>query len=261
MYSQIPRRIFQTWKSKTDIPDNMRYWSTTWHKFNETYHFDFWDDDDNRRFIAENYPWFLPKYDSYDVMIKRVDAVRYFYLYHYGGIYADMDFECLKSFDKILELEKTNDILLGRMGTEKDEDHEHNIPNAIMISKPRQDFWLYLIYILLNANDRCEAEYCTGPVMLKKAFIEYTNNYEQIKQHTWLREICNTLPSTLKPIETTSRIALLDTNVFYPINWRNWEHQTTYRHPVINSGELYDETKVNELFPDSFAVTYWLHSW
>ena len=36
-------------------------------------------------------------YDNYDVNIKRVDAVRYFYLYHFGGLYVDLDFECIKN--------------------------------------------------------------------------------------------------------------------------------------------------------------------
>ena len=79
----IPRRIFQTWKSKTDIPENMSYWQSTWRKHNPDYVYQLWDDEDNRNFIKEYYPWFLEKYDSYDVMIKRADAIRYFYLYHY----------------------------------------------------------------------------------------------------------------------------------------------------------------------------------
>ena len=42
-----------------------------------------WTDEDNRNLIKDHYPWFLKTYDEYDVNIKRVDAVRYFYLYHY----------------------------------------------------------------------------------------------------------------------------------------------------------------------------------
>ena len=41
----------------------------------------------------------------------RVDAVRYFLRYHYGGVYADLDFEALKPLDALL-VEK--DLVLGQ---------------------------------------------------------------------------------------------------------------------------------------------------
>ena len=54
-----------------------------------------WTDEDNRELIARDFPSFLPLYDGYDVKIKRIDAVRYFYLYKYGGVYMDLDVMCL----------------------------------------------------------------------------------------------------------------------------------------------------------------------
>ena len=42
-------------------------------------------------------------FNSYQYEIQRCDVIRYFLLYHYGGIYADMDYFCSKSFDKITE--------------------------------------------------------------------------------------------------------------------------------------------------------------
>lgn len=43
-------------------------------------------DADNRAFIAREFPEYLGLYDGYDTHIKRVDAVRYFLLYRYGGV-------------------------------------------------------------------------------------------------------------------------------------------------------------------------------
>jgi mannosyltransferase OCH1-like enzyme len=37
--------------------------------------------------IASKFPWFLSTFKSYPYGIQRADALRYFVLYEYGGIY------------------------------------------------------------------------------------------------------------------------------------------------------------------------------
>lgn len=51
------------------------------------WHYWLWDDEENRAFLACHYvyEWFSPHYDEYDHFIKRVDAVRIFYLYHHDS--------------------------------------------------------------------------------------------------------------------------------------------------------------------------------
>ncbi len=50
-----------------------------------------------RQFIADHYPWFLHMYDNYSQEIMRINAARYFIVYHYGGMYLDIDMECKAS--------------------------------------------------------------------------------------------------------------------------------------------------------------------
>ncbi len=50
-----------------------------------------WTDASSREFIAAEYPWFLDTFDGYDHNIQRADAIRYFVLAHFGGIYIDLD--------------------------------------------------------------------------------------------------------------------------------------------------------------------------
>ena len=54
------------------------------------------------QFLEAYYPWFLPVYRSYEIPVNRNDAVRYFYLYHFGGVYLDFDVGCLKSLEPLL---------------------------------------------------------------------------------------------------------------------------------------------------------------
>ena len=48
---------------------------------------------------AQDYPEYLAMYDSYRFGIQRADAMRLFFLHKFGGIYIDMDIECLRSLD------------------------------------------------------------------------------------------------------------------------------------------------------------------
>lgn len=50
-----------------------------------------WTADASRSFLAEHYAWFLPTYDGFKYPIQRIDAVRYFLVRHFGGIYIDLD--------------------------------------------------------------------------------------------------------------------------------------------------------------------------
>jgi mannosyltransferase OCH1-like enzyme len=249
---KFPKRIFQTWKSKTVIPKNMQYWMDSWKLYNPSYIHELWDDNDNRNFIILYFPWFLNTFDSYDVNIKRVDAVRYFYLYKYGGIYVERDFECLKSFDDLLiDNETESDIILGKMNSGT---HEHNVPNAIMISKQKQEFWIVVFYLLMTLSG--QVEHVTGPVMLKKAYHLYTTT--NVQNTDWYKDLLYKLhESTFSKCS----VKLMEPHVFYPVDWTNAVHQNTLRKAVVADGEIYDSAQVARLFPDSLAVTYWTHTW
>ena len=230
---QFPKRIFQTWKNKSP-PKKMAYWAETWRSNNPDYEYVLWDDADNRRFVAENFQWFLPTYDSYDKEIKRADAIRYMYLYTYGGIYADLDFECLKPFDALLEEYKGYDIILGQMESDLSQWHSsNNIPNAIMISKPGCNFWLRVLermVVKATSQGQGRPEVETGPVVLKEVY-----------STAWF-----------------DRIKLLPPSVLYPISWVTDEEE---RLTALKADEDTLTQTMKSKYPSSYAVTYWAHSW
>jgi hypothetical protein len=61
-----------------------------------------WTDKASDDFIAEHYSWFLPTFRGYTYPIQRADAIRYFVLHHYGGVYLDLDVGCLRRLDPVL---------------------------------------------------------------------------------------------------------------------------------------------------------------
>lgn len=55
-----------------------------------------WTDADAEEFVTQRAPhWFVPTYELYMHPIQRVDVFRYILLLVWGGVYADLDNECL----------------------------------------------------------------------------------------------------------------------------------------------------------------------
>jgi mannosyltransferase OCH1-like enzyme len=68
---------------------------------NVDYEYEIWTDARSRAFVADNFPDFLEMYDSYPHNIQRVDAVRLFAVYKYGGVYMDADIGCKRPFEPL----------------------------------------------------------------------------------------------------------------------------------------------------------------
>jgi inositol phosphorylceramide mannosyltransferase catalytic subunit len=62
----------------------------------------FWTDDDADTFFEENYPWFLDTWSSYPTIVQRADALRYFVLHKFGGVFLDMDLFCRTPLDGLV---------------------------------------------------------------------------------------------------------------------------------------------------------------
>lgn len=169
---KIPKILHQTWKTK-DIP---RRWMSAQHeckKLNPEYEYHLWDDSALESFIRREYSWFMPIYISYPYHIQRIDAARYFLLYHYGGIYLDLDIACLESFNNIIQ----NQTLSGHVLVPQTE--PFGISNDVMFSSYNHPFMYYTIKHLEGHNHWYGLPYVTvlmstGPLFLWKMYITYT---------------------------------------------------------------------------------------
>src|SRR5690348_2125687 len=94
----IPHAIHQTWKS-ADVPPRFAAYARSWRMHHPRWPWRLWTDADLRAFVAAHEPAFLATYDAYAHPICRVDAARYAIMRHVGGVYADLDFECLAPLD------------------------------------------------------------------------------------------------------------------------------------------------------------------
>jgi inositol phosphorylceramide mannosyltransferase catalytic subunit len=253
----IPPRLFQTWKSKENVPANFSHWRATFGTLNPRLECWLWDDKDNRRFIAEQFEWFLPTYERFPAEIFRADAVRYLFLYRYGGLYADMDTECLRPLDDLFGLNA--DIILGRMG---DPAFAHSIPNAIMLARPRQNFWLLVVALIMTEKrPGLRPEHWTGPVALRRAVELYQSPDQRGRVAELIDSVRAHLSHDLSPASQSASIAILPDHALYPLNWSDPIHQHFVRRPIVHERRLLTAQQAAELFPKAFMVTYWAHSW
>jgi len=222
----IPKIIHQTWKEKK-VPMEYLQFQQSWQENLPNWQYRLWTDDENRAFLAKYYDWFLPIYDKYEQPIMRVDAVRYFWMYHYGGLYVDLDFECLKSIEPLL---KEKHIVIGL------EPHDHLekvflqeygfsqiLCNAFMASVPKNPFWIGMIQQLIKNHLQTDPLAATGPFCLTQAYHQYQDK---------------------------SAITLIPAKFLYPINDnKGRENYKQAKKPSLN------------MATDAYAIHHWAGSW
>lgn len=62
----------------------------------------FWTDDNADGFFEDYYPWFQDTWNSYPSIVQRADALRYFVLHKFGGVFLDMDLFCRNPLDPLM---------------------------------------------------------------------------------------------------------------------------------------------------------------
>jgi mannosyltransferase OCH1-like enzyme len=134
---KIPKIIMQTWKdydipykwreSPQSIKDHMPGWTHV-----------LMTDADNDKFCQTHFPDFWPYFKNFKHGIQRADAIRYMWLYVYGGLYMDLDIVIVKPLDDLF-YEDVNLYLCasGNVGS--------FLTNSFMASKPRCKLWLNMI--------------------------------------------------------------------------------------------------------------------
>lgn len=93
--------IHQTWKSR-QVPVVAERYVDSWKKFHPQCLHVWWTDADNERLIKLHYPEFESTYRDFPVVIQKVDFVRLLYLHRYGGVYADVDYECRANLFEVI---------------------------------------------------------------------------------------------------------------------------------------------------------------
>lgn len=102
MLRQIPLVLHQTWRT-TALPSEFARFRDSWRRHHPAWQHRFYDDEACRREVAQmGAPW-PGVYARLPTGIQRADLFRYLIVFRHGGVYADVDMECRRPVDALLE--------------------------------------------------------------------------------------------------------------------------------------------------------------
>ena len=173
----IPKIIHHIWMGKNQIPDVNLYCANSIKEMNNDFDYILWKDDDVDKFMKNDFPEYYDKFNELPRMIMKIDMFRYFLMYKYGGLYADMDYLMFKQFDILNEK-----VVIP---TNRDLDNNNkltNLGNCIFASVPNHPFWKSLINTLFTI-DRKNLPFdgfdnvikSTGPIFVFNMYNNYLN--------------------------------------------------------------------------------------
>jgi mannosyltransferase OCH1-like enzyme len=176
------RIIHQSWKDE-NLPYHVykKEWIDSWLRYNPDWEYRLWTDEDNNALVGNHFEWFLPTFEKYS-NIQKADAARYFYLYKYGGLYVDLDFECLRNIEPLL---KGWSIVLG-------EALDGIVHPAFMYSEPGHPFW-EMVHTALVEHFGPDVIWSTGPRFITRQLWRSYSLYrirvcaEELYPYNWRR--------------------------------------------------------------------------
>ena len=265
----ISKIIHQTWK--TDKVEKLyANYIKSWLIKNKEWSYSFTTNALNRKFMETKFPEFLDLYDGYNSEIQRADAVRYFLLYEYGGVYADLDFESLQPLDLFLGRKigttdvKVHGCIIGQEPFEHAHilyDKKRLICNAIMMSCPKHPFWL-LVFQELLLRRAIKTVRATGPKMLSAAL----DKYEQLRMKscsgTGTNGNCMDLPEVYVPSPYTFYPKFDDLNSNHRKNCEGTKRtKSKQREEACERLEAVKFRNIPARMKSAFAVHHWAHLW
>ncbi|KAL5611873.1 hypothetical protein BROUX41_000555 [Berkeleyomyces rouxiae] len=280
----VPKIFHQSWIDSS-LPTKFKEWSRTCRTVHHDYEWVLWTNEDNENLVKKHFPWLLEAYIALPSDIYRADLARNLYMYIFGGVYADLDTDCLRSSNVIFENYSTpydtaahvtmgedksanRMAFFGRMGTDKQ--FEHSIPNAWMASTPGHPFFLLPMESVLARFGHKKQwlalpETVTGPVALRQAILKYRRLYNwRLLPKTLEKDLAHRIATG--PFEKRSdlkhSVNLLHHNIIYPYSWGPDNYDVSEICWVLQ--DTYSPEKCKEALDTkgkgSVVITYWSHT-
>jgi hypothetical protein len=199
----IPKIIHYCWLSGEPYPVKIERCIESWKKYLPEYQFKLWD---TAAFDVDSMRWTKEAYQAGKYAFAS-DYIRFYALYHFGGIYLDTDVEVLKPFEPILECKSF-------MGFEY-----IAIPEAAVVGAMPGCSWI----------KNC-LEYYNG-----KSFYDKNGKPWNLAVPVMMKDILRKKYST--PLSDTGKIQYFDELVLYP--YRYFSPRDPYHNRINISSDTY----------------------
>ena len=154
----IPKIIHQTWRNEKSIAASYKLCIKTVKQKHLDYCYRFYNDEQCRDVVKQDFKEFLGVYDSM-TPVEKADLFRYLIVYRDGGIYLDIDCYCVANFDDLID------------GAEFVAGYEQGWKERALF---RYTQWAFAAKaghpVLIEAANRCKINHLKSPTMwtLKK---------------------------------------------------------------------------------------------
>ena len=190
----IPSIIHQTWKSR-ELSEPLAGYCSSWRRLNPDCEYRFYDDARCTDFVRSEYPELAALYDSLPLAIMRADLFRYLVIHRIGGLYCDIDMECLQPFDQFFKMSAAVFAIESRLTRKRQRElhyrQPYQIANSIFASEAGHPFLKAMIeraVALIRARPRISTdmvEDITGPRCLTRLFYESRPARVHVLQRTY----------------------------------------------------------------------------
>ena len=173
---RMPRIIHQIYEDPVGPPNILLKFAETWKKKMPDWEYRFWNRRMIRDFLDSVCPDFSGIYNSYPFNVQRWDAIRYLILYHIGGLYIDLDYECILPLDVLLA---GSSCCMGMEPAVNSRFFNKSfiIGNALMAARPRHPYMKAIIEemkanhsVNYHKGDSMQIMETTGPFMVTKVY-------------------------------------------------------------------------------------------
>lgn len=219
----IPKIIHQVYLAEGELPDVYKKLQATWLKYHPDWLYVLWRRSDIANFGLIN----QKKFDEATNHAAKGDIARYEILYRLGGLYVDLDYLCLKSFNV---LHHCYDFYVGiepRLRKNIGANRDFLIGQALIASRPGHPVLERCVQELSKKNPRGEGKWgilaATGPIFFSDCLFE-------------------TMDFGLH-----SRSVIFPPTYFYPIS--------------AKEGSLRLDSILRLTGPETFAIHLWAGSW
>jgi mannosyltransferase OCH1-like enzyme len=155
----IPKIIHQIWLG-SPVPDIYKEWMQSWIDMHDGWEYKLWTDDNVHEIVLYN----QELYDATCNYGIKSDILRWEILYQQGGLYVDVDYECIRSFDLFHHM---YDFYTGMQPLDT---HMVQLGAALVGSRPGHPILLHCIETMRNHWHLKGAPKKTGPVHFTQSF-------------------------------------------------------------------------------------------
>ena len=267
----IPRIIHQTWSSH-EVPVKFSTWIRSWLKYNPDWEYWFWGPAEVHALIRSQYGEDYENiYDSYDLNLKRADALRYFVLSQFGGVYADLDMECLKPLDRFISNHSC-------FVTEENIEHvvflhrfkDPVVMNCIMGCYAGHPLYKALVRGLNESSAQRHVFNATGPFYFTKTFLDvreslpYGGNISVLHPRFMLPRADDWAYSVAKQTCRSFQLQGIQTNISQVTNSTFLHdpprHFSKTRREQLLCAQLQRRNFVNSINDEALTTHHWVHT-